>query len=130
MRAWTSLLLYGVAACTQPAAAQVDQQTAQEYFKEAQTLCQRDSGHLWGMSVCAPMVIADRWTQTFATSQPPPDAPRPEEVGLVNAPVNWGGSTWIAYTWDPDHADPGRQRRQLRPHLRLCIRTGIRPAPR
>ena len=116
MRAWTSLLLYGVAACTQPAAAQVDQQTAQEYFKEAQTLCQRDSGHLWGISVCAPMVIADRRTQTFATSQPPPDAPRPKEVGLVNAPVNWGGSTWIAYTWDDLANAPHWRRKEIMLH--------------
>ena len=80
--------------------AQVDQQRAQAFFKEAQTLCKRDGGRLWGVSVCAPMVIADRRTQTFAASQPPPDAPRPPEVGFVNAPVKWGGVTWIAYTWD------------------------------
>jgi hypothetical protein len=90
------LVLLGAATA---ADAQVDQQRAQAYFKEAQALCERDGGRLWGVSVCAPMVIADRRTQTFATSQPPPDAPRPPEVGLVNAPVKWGGVTWIAYSW-------------------------------
>jgi hypothetical protein len=116
MRAWTTILLCGIAGSTQSATAQVDQQTAQEYFKEAQTLCQRDSGRLWGVSVCAPMVIADRRTQTFATSQPPPDAPRPKEVGLVNAPVNWGGVTWIAYTWDDLKTSPPWRRKEIMLH--------------
>src|SRR5687768_14630898 len=82
------------------AVAQVDQQRAQEYFKEARALCERDGGRLWGVSICAPMVIADRRTQTFATSQPAPEGERPRELGVVNAPVDWGGARWIAYTWD------------------------------
>ncbi len=83
-----------------PAAAQVDQQRAQEYFREAQALCERDSGRLWGVSVCGPMVIADRRTQTIATSRPAPEGPRPQLLGLVNAPIEWGGATWGAYVWD------------------------------
>lgn len=90
-------LLFGAATI---ADAQVDQQRAQEFFKDAQVLCERDSGRLWGLSVCAPMVIGDLRTKTFATSQPPPDAPRPSIVGLVNGPVQWGGVTWAAYAWD------------------------------
>jgi hypothetical protein len=35
-----------------PAIAQVDQQRAQEFFKEAKALCERDGGHLWGASIC------------------------------------------------------------------------------
>ena len=31
--------------------AQVDQQRAQEHFKEAQALCERDGGRLWGVSL-------------------------------------------------------------------------------
>src|SRR5688572_12467926 len=96
----TAVLAYVVIGHAPPAAAQVDQQRAQEWFKEAQALCERDGGRLWGVSVCAPMVIGDARTQTFATSQPPPDAPRPRSVGFVNAPIQWGGVTWIAYIWD------------------------------
>lgn len=91
------LMLFGAATI---ADAQVDRQRAQEFFKEAKALCERDSGRLWGVSVCAPMVIGDIRTKTFATSQPPPDAPRPSMVGLVNGPVQWGGVTWAAYAWD------------------------------
>jgi hypothetical protein len=46
------------------------------------------------------MVIGDARTQTFATSQPPPDAPRPKIIGLVNGPVRWGNTMWAAMTWD------------------------------
>lgn len=46
------------------------------------------------------MVIGDARTKTFATSQPPPDAPRPPLVGLRNGPIQWGDTTWAAVTWD------------------------------
>jgi len=96
----TAVFLYLVVGFARPAVAQVDEQRAQEYFKEARALCERDGGRLWGVSVCAPMVIADRRTQTFATSQPAPEGPRPRVLGIVNAPVQWGGATWGAYMWD------------------------------
>ncbi|MBC7841118.1 MAG: hypothetical protein H7099_02340, partial [Gemmatimonadaceae bacterium] len=69
-----TVFLYLLSGVAPPAVAQVDQQRAQEYFKEAQALCERDGGRLWGVSICAPMVIGDARTRTFATSQPPPDA--------------------------------------------------------
>jgi hypothetical protein len=59
-----AVLAYVVIGHAPPAAAQVDQQRAQEYFKEAQALCERDGGRLWGVSICAPMVIGDARTQT------------------------------------------------------------------
>ncbi len=82
-----------------PAAAQVDQALAEQYFKEAQALCERDGGRLWGVSLCGPMVIADAATGTIATSQPAPAGERPRAIGFVNAPVQWGGTTWAAYNW-------------------------------
>ena len=96
----TAILAWVVIGHPLPAAAQVDEQRAQEYFKEARALCERDGGRLWGVSVCAPMVIADRRTETIATSQPAPEGARPRLLGLVNAPVQWGGATWGAYMWD------------------------------
>jgi hypothetical protein len=96
-----------------PAVAQVDQQRAQEYFTEAQALCERDGGRLWGVSICAPMVIGDARTQTFATSQPPPEGARPRVLGIVNAPVQWGGATWAAYIWDDVANRTPRERNEL-----------------
>ena len=40
----TAVLAYVVIGHPTPAVAQVDQQRAQEYFKEAQALCERDGG--------------------------------------------------------------------------------------
>ena len=106
----TAALACVVAGHPSPVAAQVDQQRAQEYFKEAQALCERDGGRLWGVSICAPMVIGDARTQTFATSQPPPDAPRPQLIGLVNGPIQWGDAKWAALTWDTIANWPPRTR--------------------
>jgi hypothetical protein len=52
-------------------------------------------------------------TQTFATSQPAPDGPRPRLVGLVNAPVQWGGATWGAYIWESVVKASPRGRQEL-----------------
>jgi len=109
----TVVFLYLVAGFARPAVAQVDQQRAQEYFKEVRALCERDGGRLWGVSVCAPMVIADRRTQTFATSQPAPEGARPQLLGVVNAPVEWGGATWGAYMWDDVANKTPRDRKEL-----------------
>ena len=109
----TAILAYVVIGYPPPAAAQVDEQRAQEYFKEARALCERDGGRLWGVSICAPMVIADRRTQTIATSQPAPEGARPRLLGLVNAPVQWGGATWGAYMWDDVVNKTPRDRKEL-----------------
>ena len=97
---WVAILVCGVVGHTRPVVAQVDQRRAQEFFEEARALCERDGGRLWGVSICAPMVIGDMRTQTFATSQPPPDGPRPRLAGLINAPIQWGGVTWVSYAWE------------------------------
>ena len=46
------------------------------------------------------MVIADQRTYTLATSQPAPDAPWPRVLGLVNAPIEWSGTTSVSFNWD------------------------------
>src|SRR5437588_9845418 len=96
----TAILAYVVIGHPPPAVAQVDEQRAQEFFKEAQALCERDGGRLWGVSICAPMVIGDARTQTFATSRQPPAAPRPKLIGILNGPVQWGDTIWAALSWE------------------------------
>ena len=93
--------------------AQVNQQLAAQYFQEAQALCERDGGKLWGVSICAPMVIYDRATQTIATSHPQPPGPLPAPLGFVNAPLKWGDTTWAAFVWDYFTDRPARRRKEL-----------------
>jgi hypothetical protein len=88
-----------VIALVAPLPGQVDQAAAVGWFAEADSLCRRDDGKLWGISLCGPMVIADRATQTRATNKPAPEGPVPPLIGVVNAPVQWGGERWAAYTW-------------------------------
>jgi hypothetical protein len=59
------------------AEAQVQPELAKRYFEEATTLCERDAGRLWGVSLCGPMVIVDQATGTRATSQPEPEGRHP-----------------------------------------------------
>ncbi|MBX9602471.1 MAG: hypothetical protein K2X35_15790 [Bryobacteraceae bacterium] len=82
-----------------PAPAQVDPGRAQEIFRQAQDLCERDAGRLWGISLCGPMVIADAATKTIATNRPAPDAPRPPALGFANAAMPWGGERWSTFVW-------------------------------
>ncbi|MDQ3846576.1 MAG: hypothetical protein M3342_21580 [Bacteroidota bacterium] len=99
------------------AAAQVDQQRAEDYFREATIICQRDSGRLWGVSLCGPMVFADARTRTLATNQPRPSDDWPRVLGFTNAPIEWGGSRWAAYMWDFTTALPTpRARREFMLH--------------
>ena len=96
----TAVFTYVVVGHPPPAVAQVDQQLALAFFKDVQAVCEREGKRLWGMSMCGPMVIADLRTQTIATSQPAPEGPRPRGLGILNAPIEWGGATWAAYMWD------------------------------
>jgi hypothetical protein len=98
--AWWFGLICLALCLVNPAAAQVDQQRAEAYFKEAATICQRDGGRLWGVSLCGPMVFADARTRTVATNQPRPTGELPRTLGFATAPVEWGGSRWAAYIWD------------------------------
>ncbi len=81
------------------ALAQIDQQRAAEAFSQAKTLCEREGGKLWKISLCGPIVIADPATKTIATNQPPPEAPRPAVLGFVNSAMDWGGTRWTAISW-------------------------------
>ena len=111
--ACTALLAYLTLALPSPAMGQVDQQRAQQFFEEARTLCERDGGRLWGASICMPIVIGDVRTQTFATNQPAPDAPRPKLIGILMGPIKWGDSMWAAVVWDMVANQPAHVRNSM-----------------
>ena len=106
-----AIFAYVVVGHALPAVAQVDQQRAQEYFKEVQALCERDGGRLWGVSLCRPMVIGDMRTQTMATSQAAPEGARPQVVGLVDAPSSGAarpGAPTSGTSWSWGHPASAR----------------------
>ena len=47
----------------------IDTTLAYQYFQEAQALCSRDNGKLWGVSLCGPMLFVDRKTRTVVANQ-------------------------------------------------------------
>ncbi len=109
-----------------PAIAQVDQARASAYFAEARTLCERDDGKLWGVSLCGPMVFADAATRTRATNRDAPEAPAPPTLGYVNAPAKWGEDRWAAYVWSMLPADDAAARGRMLVHeLFHRVQTGL-----
>lgn len=95
----SALVLWTLATLAATAFAQVDQQLAAAWFEEAATLCERDGGRLWGVSLCGPMAIADATTGTLATNQPAPDATRPRSLGYANTALRWGDERWSTFVW-------------------------------
>ncbi|HUF28669.1 MAG TPA: hypothetical protein VMM18_16940 [Gemmatimonadaceae bacterium] len=98
------------------AAAQIDQQRASAYFREAAAACEREGSRLWGVSLCTPMVFADPVTGSIATNRPAPDAPRPRALGYANAAMEWGGVRWATFVWPMIPADDERARVRLMLH--------------
>ncbi len=92
-----ALLLLVLLGGATAAEAQVQPELAKRYFEEVTKLCERDAGRLWGVSLCAPMVIVDRATGTRATSQPEPVGEPLRFGGLVDGPVSWGGLRWFGF---------------------------------
>jgi hypothetical protein len=115
-----------------PLLAQVDQERAAQYFKEAATLCQKENGRLWGVSLCGPMIFADPATHTIATNQPPPSAPRPATLGYANTALDWGGTRWTMIVWQMLPSAPPQRARlmlhelfhRIQPQLGFVIRDG------
>ena len=106
-----TLFLLVLLSAAAAADAQVQPQLAERYFKEATTLCERDAGRLWGVSLCGPMVIVDQATGTRATSQPEPAGPTPRFSGLWRQPgAAWRSSAWTVCCLPPTcRLNPNRE---------------------
>ena len=74
-------------------------------FAEYAEACNRDGGHLWGLSLCGPVLLCDPATRRVAGNQPDEDGRLVERSGvfvgtlppdqpLANAPIEWGGTRW------------------------------------
>jgi hypothetical protein len=83
---------------------------AEQYFREAQTICQRDQGRLWGVSLCGPMLFADVATRAVVGNQADKEgrlhsagavftATLPPAVAIANTALEWAGVKWTMVMW-------------------------------
>ena len=109
-----------------------DPQRAEQYFKEARTLCAREGGRLWGVSLCGPIAVADPVTKSVATSEPAPAATPPAMLGFANAALDWGGTRWTIVAWPLIPQDEQRRARLFMHELfhRVQPQLGLLPAGR
>lgn len=83
---------------------------ARKYFVEAEMICRRDDGRLWGRSLCGPVLFVDAETREVVANQADKEGrlaaqggafvgKLPEEMGTANTAVNWAGVRWTMIMW-------------------------------
>ncbi len=92
--------------------AAIDQQLARSYFAEAQVACTADSGKLWGISLCVPMMFIDPQTRECVANQADSAGllksedglfvgSWPESYPIANSTKDWEGTHWTTVVWPP-----------------------------
>lgn len=105
---WTWICVAGLAAPSLRAAP--DPAMAGYVFKEAQTLCERDGGALWGRSLCGPIMIVDPADRRVIANRADPGGvltagngawtgELPAGAMMANTRVEWSGETWTQLLW-------------------------------
>lgn len=117
--------LMRVYASAQASETPIAQSQAQRYFQEAQTLCSRDNGQLWGVSLCGPIMFVDPQSRYIVANKADANGVLkaqgnvfagylPKDQNVANTATEWSGVHWTQILWPlPD--DP-RQRDTLIAH--------------
>lgn len=94
-----------------PSSAQsINLSLALRYFQEAEAICRRDHGQLWGISLCGPMLFVDPASRTAAANQRDPQGkltPQgnvyigrlPPQTNIANTAVPFQGLQWTMLQW-------------------------------
>ncbi len=96
-------LMVAVIAATLPASAKyftphIPVAAASAVFARAHTLCSKDDGRLWGISLCGPLMLADPRTHAAISNVPVPGARRAGVFYRFTLPSNAAISdTWTEY---------------------------------
>ncbi|MEW6212708.1 MAG: hypothetical protein AB1631_30565 [Acidobacteriota bacterium] len=88
----------------------IDTALAHQYFQEAASICKRDGGKLWGVSLCLPMIFADHHTRMVVANQSDREGnltkegevfvgKLPERINIANTAVEWAGVRWTMVVW-------------------------------
>ncbi len=114
----TSLLicLYCVVSASSSAAqtttqiSSIDTALAHQYFQEAENVCRADGGKLWGVSLCAPILLVDKKTRLIVANEMDAESKLtkegsvftgrlPERMNIANTAVDWSGTRWAMIIW-------------------------------
>jgi hypothetical protein len=112
----TRLTLTLLAACTAtpapiaPASDPIAPALARRYFDEAQAACTKDGGQLWGVSLCGPLMFADRTTRFVVANAPDAEGKLhardgvyvgtlPADQNIANTAFRWAGVRWTQVAW-------------------------------
>ena len=90
---------------------------AERLFTDARTICERDEGHLWGRSLCGPIMLVDWRDRAVLANRPDGggalkpkggvfEGVLPEAVIIANTPTDWSGERWTQLVSPtPEEAD-------------------------
>lgn len=99
------------AGATQP----ISPDAARDVFAQAQALCERDGGKLWGVSLCGPIMLVDPQSRELIANQADAKGELkaddgvfvgllPADQNVANTAVEWSGTRWTQMLW-PLHAE-------------------------
>ena len=77
----------------------IDPDLARQYFTEAEAICREDSGRLWGISLCGPMLFADPHTRAVVTNRHDREQRLPDHITPANTAIEWQGTRWTMVMW-------------------------------
>jgi hypothetical protein len=88
----------------------IDLGRARDYFLEAQLLCEKDGGELWGQSLCVPIAFIHPQTREVVTNLPDSAATPlsqdgvflgtwPDTLAIANSSAVWRGTRWTTLMW-------------------------------
>jgi hypothetical protein len=98
------------AASAARAAGGIDHAQAESVFQQAQVICQRDGGRLWGHTLCGPMLLVDPDDRSVVANQADArhalrragsvySGERPPSVPLSDTTITWSGTRWCELLW-------------------------------
>jgi len=104
------LVLVVVGAIPVYAADSIDPSQAVSIFRQADVICQRDGGALWGHTLCGPMLLVEPDDRCVVTNQADADGTLrrsgsvfvgtlPPSEPIADTTMTWSGTRWCALVW-------------------------------
>jgi len=92
------------------AADSIDHSEAASIFQQADVICTRDGGKLWGQSLCGPMLLVDPNDRSVVANQADADGVLkasdgvfvgvlPADQPLSDTTITWSGTRWCELLW-------------------------------